>query len=315
MHPPIDPYDRGRLDVGDGNRVYWEVCGNPLGTPAVVLHGGPGSGCTPRHRRMFDPADYRIVLFDQRQCGRSTPHASEPTTSLATNTTHHLLTDIELLREHLAIERWIVYGNSWGSSLALAYAEEYPDRVSALVLLAVTMTRPSELTWLYYGAGRFFPEAWERFRDGVPPEARSGDVVGAYHRLLERGDEEAARRWCEWEKAVAGPGPQARYEDPRFRMAFARIVAHYFSNHAWLADGVLLRRADHLHGIPGVLIHGRLDIGSPLVTAWELARAWPEAELVVVDSDGHAGEMMTARLLDATDRIRDSASRAGRPGL
>lgn len=270
-----------------------------------MLHGGPGSGCTPHHRRLFDPAAYRIVLLDQRQCGRSTPHASEPATSLVTNTTSRLLNDIERLRMHLGVERWVVHAMSWGSTLALAYAEENPDRVEAMVLLAVTMTRPGEIDWLYHGAGRFYPEAWGRFRDGAPPRDRDGDLVAAYARLLEGAlDEDAARRWCEWEETVVGLGPQPRYEDRRFRMAFARIVTHYFSHHAWLDDGVLLRRADRLGGIPGVLIHGRRDIGSPLAVAQELAQAWPDAELVVVDSDGHAGPAMTAHVLAATNRFR-----------
>lgn len=295
------------LAVGDGNVIYWEVCGNPRGTPAVVLHGGPGSGCTPQHRSLFDPAAYRIVLFDQRQCGRSTPHASEPATSLAANTTRHLIGDIEALRAHVGVERWLVYGNSWGSTLALAYAEEHPERVSAMVLAAVTMTRPSEIDWLYHGAGVFYPEAWARFRDGVPPDERDGDLVAAYARRLAGGhDHEAARRWCAWEETVVGLGPQARYQDPRFRMAFARIVTHYFSHHAWLDDGVLLRRADRLHGIPSVLIHGRLDAGSPLTIAQELARAWSDAELVVVDDDGHAGEAMAASALAAIARFSSS---------
>ncbi len=304
MHPPIDPHDAGMLEVGEDNRLYWEVCGNAHGTPALVLHGGPGSGCTPRHRQLFDPEAYRVILFDQRQCGRSTPHARDPTTSLATNTTQHLLSDVELLREHFGVERWLVYGNSWGSTLALAYAEEHPDRVSAMILAAVTMTRPAEIDWLYHGAGRFYPEEWQRFRDGVPPAERDGNLVAAYCRLLARGDIGAARRWCDWEETVAGVGPQARYEDPSFRMAFARIVTRYFSNQAWLEDGILLHRADRLRGIPGELIHGRMDIGSPLVTAWELAQRWPDADLVVVDEDGHSGDTITARVLDATDRFR-----------
>jgi len=305
MYPSIDPYESGLLDVGDGNRVYWEVCGDPAGIPAVVLHGGPGSGCTPTHRRLFDPAAYRIVLLDQRQCGRSTPSAADRSTSLATNTTHHLLGDIERLREHLGIERWVVYGNSWGSTLALAYAENHPDRVSAMVLAAVTMTRPREIEWLYHGAGRFYPDEWEQFRDGVPPDERDGDLVRAYHRLLDQGDREAARRWCAWEETVAGLGPQGRYAASDFRMAFARIVSHYFSHHAWLEDGILLRHADRLDGVPGVLVHGRLDIGGPLISAWELARAWAGADLVVVDHEGHGGASVTARVLEATDRFRD----------
>jgi proline iminopeptidase len=289
LYPPIEPYATGMLDVGDGNSVYWETCGTTTGKPAVVLHGGPGSGCTPQHRRFFDPSSYRVVLFDQRGSGRSTPHASKLTTDLSANTTQHLVTDIELLREHLGIERWLVFGNSWGSTLALAYAEQYPERVSEIVLVAVTMTRPSEIDWLYHGVGRFFPEEWARFRAGVPERARAGSLVDAYYELLQHPDvavrEQAARDWCEWEDAIVSIVPDAppnpRYDDPRFRMAFARIVTHYFHHLAWLEDGALLRDAHLLGDIPGVLIHGRLDLGGPLLTAWELARAWPASELVV----------------------------------
>jgi proline iminopeptidase len=176
-YPEIEPYEHGMLDVGDGQRVYWEICGNPDGKPAVFLHGGPGSGCTPGHRRGFDPDAYRIVLFDQRGAGRSTPHAGDPATDLAANTTHHLIADIELLREHLGIQRWLVSGGSWGATLALAYAQRHPQRVSEIVLASVTMTRPAEIHWLYHGVGRFFPEEWARFRAGVPEPDRDGDLV------------------------------------------------------------------------------------------------------------------------------------------
>jgi proline iminopeptidase len=313
LYPAIEPYANGLLDVGDGNLVHWEVCGNPDGKPAVVLHGGPGSGCTPEHRRFFDPDAYRIVLFDQRGCGRSTPHASDPATDLRTNTTQHLLGDLELLRGELRIDRWLVFGNSWGSTLALAYAQEHPDRVTALVLAAVTSTRRSEIDWLYHGAGRFLPEQWARFRAAVPEVDRGGDLVDAYHRLLEGPDEavreRAARSWCDWEDAVVSlspeGGPNPRYDDPRFRMAFARLVTHYFSHRGWLEDGILLRRADRLWGIPGVMVHGRLDLSSPLITAWKLAQAWPDGELVILDGAGHstADPGMVAAVLVATDRF------------
>ncbi len=303
MHPAIEPHEHGMLNVGDGHLVYWEVCGSPHGRPAVVMHGGPGSGCTPQHRQLFDPNVYRIVLFDQRQCGRSTPHAGNPSVALDANTTHHLVADVELLRQELGIEQWLVYGNSWGSTLALAYAQAHPERVSAVVLAAVTMTRPSEIDWLYRGVRRFYPEAWQRFRAGVPAAENDGDVIASYWRLLETGDEAAAMRWCEWEEKVVGLGAQARYQDPKFRMAFARIVTWYFSNQAWLAEGELLAGAERLEGIPGVLVHGRLDIGSPLLTAWELAKAWPDAELIVVDGEGHAGRSMTRYVLEATARL------------
>ncbi len=313
LYPPIEPYAHGTLDVADGNLVYWEACGNPQGKPALVLHGGPGSGCTPGMRRFFDPERYRAVLFDQRNCGRSTPHASDPATSLAPNTTPHLLADIEHLRMALEIDHWLVFGMSWGSTLALAYAESHPGQVSEIVLAAVTTTRREEIDWLYHGAGRFFPEAWERFREGVPPAERDGDLVEAYARLLDHPDpavrEAAAASWCAWEDAVVATNPEAgpnpRYADARFRMAFARIVTHYFRHNAWLEDGQLLREAGRLSGIPGVLIHGRLDISSPLSTAWELAQAWPGSELVIVERSGHssAGPGMAEAIVAATDRF------------
>jgi len=312
LYPPIEPFDGGMLDVGDGQLVYWEACGNARGAPAVVLHGGPGSGCTPYHRRLFDPARYRIVLFDQRGCGRSTPHASDIAVDLGANTTRHLVADIDRLRAHLRIDRWLVYGNSWGSTLALAYSQEHLSRVSAIVLLAVTTSRRSEIEWLYHGAGRFHPEAWERFRLAVPPAERDGHLVDAYYRLLQHPDadvrDRAAREWCAWEDAVvaidSNTPPNPRYDDPRFRMAFARIVTHYFHHHVWLEEGELLRNAGRLYGTPGVLIHGRLDIGSPLRSAWELSRAWPGSELVVLDAGHMASDPgMSEAVVDATDRL------------
>src|SRR3954465_4268393 len=219
MYPPIEPYDHGMLDVGDGNRVYWETCGNPAGKPALVVHGGPGSGASPGMPRQFDPERYRAVLFDQRGCGRSRPHASDPATDMAVNTTDHLIADMERLREHLGIERWLLYGGSWGSTLSLAYAERHPERVSEIVLVAVTTTRRSEVDWLYRGAGRFFPEAWERFRDGVPEADRdrataaegAHDLLAAYVRLLEDPDPQVRRRatngWARWEDAVVALEP------------------------------------------------------------------------------------------------------------
>jgi proline iminopeptidase len=300
LYPPIEPYDAGMLGVGDGNLVYWEACGNPDGKPALVIHGGPGSGCTPGHRQYFDPERYRLILFDQRGCGRSRPHASDPATSMEHNTTWHLLADMELLREHLGVERWLLSGASWGSTLLLAYAERHPERVSEIVIAAVTTTRRSEIDWLYRGVGRFFPEAWERFRDAVP-EA-DGDLLAAYARRMEDPDprvrERAARDWVTWEDAVislesnGAPGSYSG-RPPDAVLALVRIAAHYFSHGAWLEEGVLLREAGRLAGIPGVLIHGRLDLGGPLDTAWSLARAWPDAELVIVDDAGHTGSAVT----------------------
>ncbi|MEE1938286.1 prolyl aminopeptidase [Streptomyces sp. TRM 70361] len=321
-YPPGEPYEHGMLDVGDGHLVYWEVRGNPEGRPAVVVHGGPGSGCGPGAHRVFDPRRYRIVLFDQRGCGRSRPHASDPTASLRHNTTWHLVADLERLREHLGVGSWLLYGGSWGSTLLLAYAERHPERVSGIVIAGVTTTRRTEIDWLYRGVARFLPEQWERFLDAAPgarEAARDGDItelVGAYARLLEHPDaavrERAAAEWCAWEDAVvsgepvtpeSGPGPYGGRPSAA-RLAMVRICAHYFSHAAWLEEGALLHGAGRLAGIPGVLIHGRLDLSSPLETAWELSRAWPDAELITVGGEGHLGGAATRTLvLDALDRF------------
>ena len=312
LFPEIEPYDSGLLDVGDGNQIFWETSGNPEGKPAVVLHGGPGSGCTPTHRRFFDPSLFRIVLFDQRGSGRSTPHAGDFDTSLEHNTTKHLVRDMEALRSHLGIDRWLVFGNSWGSTLALVYSQRHSERVSEIVLLAVITTDREEIRWLYHGAGRFFPEAWERFHAGAGASGRDDDLVAAYYRLLNIRDldvrERAAVEWCRWEDAVVGvlpdTEPNPRYDDPRFRMAFARIVTHYFHHGAWLEPRQVIRDVHRLHDIPAVLIHGQLDVSAPLSTAWELARAWPTSELVVVDAGHLASEpAMVEAAVNATNRF------------
>ncbi len=288
------------LDVGDGNLVYWETCGNPAGKPAVIVHGGPGGGCKRGQGRIFDPDRYRVVLFDQRGCGRSTPHASDPAVDMRVNTTAHLIADMERLRERLGIDRWMLYGYSWGSTLSLAYAEQHPHRVSEIVIASVTTSRRSEIDWLHRGARRFFPEQWERFADGsgLPRDADIFDILAAYARLTEHPvaavREKTTADWSAWEDAVLfhetqgasnpfgdRPGPAG--------LALVRICAHYFSNAAWLAEGVLIREAHRLAGIPGVLAHGRLDISGPPDTAWELSRAWPGAELRVFDDAGHLG--------------------------
>ena len=310
-YPPTEPFVHGMLDVGDGQLIYWEMCGDPDGKPAVGLHGGPGSGSTPGSRRLFDPEAYRIVLLDQRGAGRSLPHASDPAADLSVNTTDHLLGDLERLREHLGIDHWLVYGNSWGSTLGLAYAQRHPQRVTELILAAVTMTRRSDIRWLSHGVGRFFPLEWARFRDGVPASERDGDLVAAYARLLAHRDadvqEQAAKDWCAWEEAIvsleSGGVPNPRYADARFRLAFARIVTHYFRYGAWLEEGQLLRQAHRLARIPGVLIHGRLDLGGPLTVAVELARVWPGSELVVLEGAGHTSHDLESRVVAATDRF------------
>ena len=309
LFPEIEPYETGLLDVGDGNSVYWETCGNPEGKPALVVHGGPGSGCTPTHRRFFDPSSYRIVLFDQRGSGRSTPNAGDIDTSLEHNTTDHLVQDIEALRSHLGIDRWLVFGNSWGSTLGLVYGQRHPERVSEIVLLAVTTSDREEIHWLYHGAGRLFPDAWERFHAGAGVSGRDDDLVAAYHHLLNSPDpgvrEEAAAEWCRWEDAVvSGIGPNPRYDDPRFRMAFARIVTHYFHHRAWLEPRQIIRSVHRLHGTPAVLIHGRLDHSAPIATARELADAWPDSELVVIDAGHLALEpLMVEAAVNATNRF------------
>ncbi|WP_462185800.1 MULTISPECIES: prolyl aminopeptidase [unclassified Frankia] len=315
--PPIDPYAHGLLEVGEGNQIYWETSGNPAGKPALWVHGGPGSGGRRGSRRMFDPEVYRIVLFDQRGCGESRPHASDPTVSLEHNTTEHLIADMERLREHLGIDRWLLYGGSWGSTLILTYAERHPERVSEIIIVGVTMTRPEEIDWLYRGVGRLLPAPWEAFRDGLPADDRDGNLVAAYNRLLTSPDEavrvKAARAWCAWEDAVIAhetlgtPGQYSAKADDAM-MAFVRICVHYFAHDAWLEDGQLLRDIHRLAGIPGVLIHGRLDLSGPLKTAWELAKAWPGAELKVIDDSGHTGSSaMQDAILEAAERFGKNA--------
>ncbi len=317
LYPPVEPYDRGMLAVGDGHHVYWETCGHQQGKPAVVLHGGPGSGCVDWHRRVFDPSVYNVVLFDQRNCGRSTPHASAPETDLRTNTTAHLLADIERLRQHLMIERWLVLGGSWGCTLALAYAEQHPDRVTELVLFGVTTGRRQEFDWTFRGGlSLLFPGQWDQLRSALPVGERDGDLVEAYDRQLHDPEpavrQRAAAAWCLWESATpAWPptdGLAPRFVDAAYRLAFARIVTHYVRHNAWIEDGSLLRAAAVLAEIPGVLVQGRFDLQAPLANAWELRRAWPGAELVVVDDSGHAATAgITRELVRATDRF------AGRP--
>lgn len=314
-YPPVEPYGHGTLDAGGGHLLYWEQCGNPNGRPALVLHGGPGSGCTPWHRTLFDPAAYRTILLDQRNSGRSRPHASIQDVDLSANTTRHLVEDIERVREHLQAERWMVLGGSWGSTLALAYAEQHPDTVTEMVLFGVTTGRHSEFAWLFRGGlSQFFPEQWQRLREGLPEPVPDTDVPAAYHRLLFHPDpgvrQKAAEDWCLWESATPAwppaPGMAPRFRDPGYALAFARIVTHYAMHNAWLEDGALIARAGVLSGIPAVLINGRYDFQSPLANAWELKNAWPSAELVIVDNAGHSADDagMTRAIVRATDGFR-----------
>ena len=295
--PAIEPYDSGMLDVGDGHRVYWECCGKPEGKPALYLHGGPGSGCTPGQRCFFDPHAYRAVLFDQRGSWRSRPLVDEPDADLRANTTAHLIADIEALRRHLGVDRWTVLGLSWGTTLGLAYAQAHPRRVEALVLALVTTTSRREVEWLTRDVGRIFPQQWDRFAAAVPATLRHLPLVDAYAALLFDPDPmvraHAAREWCAWEDAhvslAPGHQPNPHFEDPEFRLRFARLVTHYWRHAAFLEEDQLLRDAPTLDGIPGVLIHGRYDVSSPLETAWRLSRRWATSRLQVLDDAGHGG--------------------------
>jgi proline iminopeptidase len=313
LYPEIVPYEHGFIEVGDGNSMYWEMCGNPSGKPAVVLHGGPGSGCVPWYRRLFNPNTYCIVLFDQRNCGRSTPHASALDTDLKNNTTSHLVSDIEQLRQHLQIDRWMVFGGSWGSTLSLAYAVTYPERVTDMILFGVTTGRHSEIDWLFRGGvSIFFPEQWDRLRMALPAFERDGDILAAYYRLLNDPDwvvrQQAANAWCLWESASLDWPPSTslagRFTNPTYALAFARIVTHYTNHNSFLEDGILLRNSDKLAGIPGILVNGRFDFQAPIGNAWELKRVWPRAELVIIDEAGHASSSaLDVELIRATDRF------------
>lgn len=296
--PPIEPYDSGLLDVGDGHRIYWEACGNPAGRPVVYLHGGPGTGCSPGQRRFFDPAVWRAVLFDQRGSGRSLPLAEEPGTDLSVNTTPHLIADIEALRVHLNVERWTLLGLSWGTTLGLAYAHAHRERVNGLVLGLIATTSRSYVRWVTEDVGRIFPREWERFAAGVPAPLRHLPLVDAYARLLNDPDPEvcarAARLWCDWEDAhvslTPGHQPYARFQDPAFRLRFARLVTHYWRHAGFLGEEQLVRDAARLNGIPGILIHGRYDVSGPLHDAWQIAKLWTTSRLQVLDDGGHGGD-------------------------
>jgi proline iminopeptidase len=308
LYAEIEPFQSGLLDVGDGHQVYWEISGNPDGKPAVFLHGGPGGGCNANHRRLFDPARYKVLLFDQRGCGRSKPHAE-----LEANTTWHLVADIERLRELMGVESWLVFGGSWGSTLALAYAETHPERVSELVLRGLFTLRRAELEWYYQrGASLIYPDKWERFLAPIP-EAERGDLIGAYRRRLTGPDRalqiEAARAWSLWEGETITLLPDARmstsFGQDEFALAFARIENHYFTHAGWMDEGQLIRDAGRLRSIPGVIIHGRYDMACTAQNAWDLHKAWPEAELRIIEGAGHAYSEpgILQELIGATDRF------------
>ena len=296
------------IDVGDGHSVYFERCGTPGGKPAVFLHGGPGGGISPKHRQVFDPTKYDVLLFDQRGCGRSTPHAG-----LDANTTWDLVADMERLRDMIGAERWLVFGGSWGSTLALAYAQTHPERVSELVLRGIFTLRTSELDWYYqFGASEVFPDKWAAFEAPIPVEER-GDMRGAYHKRLTGDDPvaqiESAKAWALWEgetiTLLPDPATSSGFRDAHFALAFARIENHYFTHAGWLEEGQLIRDVGRIAHLPGVIVQGRYDIATPMRTAWDLHRAWKQAEFKLIADAGHATTepgIMTA-LLDATDRF------------
>lgn len=318
LYPAIEPYATHRIAVDPPHTLYVEECGNRHGVPILFVHGGPGAGCEPDHRRFFDPARYRIVLFDQRGAGRSTPHAS-----LERNTTRHLIGDIERLRTHLGIERWILFGGSWGSTLSLVYAETYPERVRGLILRGIFLCRPWEIRWFYQeGANRIFPEYWEEFVAPIPAAERR-DLVGAHYIRLTGNDEAArmasAHAWSVWEGRTAtlhpNPAVVGFFSDRHIALSLARIEAHYFVNDTFLAPDEILRNADRLADIPGVIVHGRYDVVCPVTNAWELKRAWSAARLEIVPDAGHSAAEpgIAAALVRATDQM-GSALTARDPG-
>lgn len=312
LYPAIEPYAIGMLETGDGHQVYYERVGTPGAKPAVFLHGGPGGGCSPDHRRLFDPALYDVLLFDQRGCGRSLPHAS-----LDANTTWHLVADIERLRMLAGVEKWLVFGGSWGSTLSLAYAQTHPARVSELVLRGIYTCTQAELDWFYqFGVSQMFPDKWERFTALIPEDER-GDMLAAYHRRL-TGDDPvaqlaAARAWSlyEGETITLLPDPRLseQHDDGHYALAFARIETHYFVNACWLEPDQLLRSARKLAGIPGTIVHGRYDMPCPAHYAWALHKALPHMDFHLVEGAGHAYSEpgILDRLIGATDRYSGKA--------
>ncbi len=308
LYPPIEPYETGMLDVGDGHVLYWERCGTPGAKPAVFLHGGPGSGCSPKQRQQFDPKKYDVLLFDQRGCGRSTPFAS-----LEDNTTWHLVADIERLRTMAGIDQWMVFGGSWGSTLSLAYAQTHPAHVTELVLRGIFLFRQHEVDWLYkYGASELYPEGWQDFV-GLVQEGERGDVVEAYYRRLTSEDPAtrlaAAKAWSTWEGLTVTLLPDAamleEFTEDQHAIAVARIECHYMRNLGWLDHDQLLENAGKLKGIPGVIVQGRHDCCTPPSAAWALKQAWPEVELEIVPDGGHlfTEPGITDGLVRATDRF------------
>lgn len=308
FYPAIEPFDSGLLDVGDGHQIYWERIGTKGAKPAIFLHGGPGGGLSPSQRRVFDPARYDALLFDQRGCGKSRPYAS-----LEHNTTWDLVADIERLRQMVGVERWLVFGGSWGSALSLAYAETHPERVTELVLRGIFTLRRWELEWYYQrGASLFFPDKWDHFAAAIPAAERA-DMMAAYHERLTGSDRServrTAKEWARWEgetiTLLPDPSVSDTFHDEDYAVAFARIENHYFVHAGWMEEGQLIRDAGLLKNIPGVIVQGRYDVACPPQTAWDLHRAWPEAEFHLVEGAGHALSQpgILHHLIEATDRF------------
>lgn len=320
LYPPVEPYLSGYLRVSELHQLYYELCGNPDGLPVVFVHGGPGAGCEPIHRRFFDPGAYQIILFDQRGAGRSHPFAE-----LRENTTWDLVADMEKLRISLGIERWVVFGGSWGSTLALAYAETHPERVLGLILRGIFLCRRSEIQWFYQqGAHELFPDLWEAYWNHIPPEERH-DMVGAYYKRLTSPDPEvqlaAARVWSVWEgstsKLMVSPDMVDHYGDPRFALAFARIECHYFVHDSFLRPNQLLEDVERIRSIPAVIVQGRYDVVCPMRSAWDLHRAWPEATLHIIPDAGHSAfeHGIAEKLVEATDDLRTRLTAQTRPAV
>ncbi len=306
LYPPVEPYKHEYLEVSPIHTIHYEECGNPEGKPVLLVHGGPGGGIEPVYRRYFHPEKYRVILVDQRGSGKSTPHAE-----LRENTTQYLITDMERVRKHAGVDRWLIFGGSWGSTLGLAYAQAHPDRVTELILRGIFLCRDEEIRWFYqYGASRIFPDHWEQYLAPIPPDERD-DLLQAYYRRLTNEDPkaraEAARAWSIWEgstsKLFFDEKQVARFSQDKFSLAFARIECHYFVNHAFLEENQLLRDVDKIRHLPGVIVQGRYDVVCPLTSAWDLHRAWPEADLHVIPDAGHSitEPGIVDKLIEATD--------------
>lgn len=310
MFPPIEPFKSGYLPVSDGNEIFWEVSGNPKGQPALFLHGGAGGGLKTGCRRRFDPEKFLIVSFEQRGCGRSRPLATDSPSNLFTNTTQTLIADIEKLRSFLNVDQWLVTGVSWGTTLALAYAQAYTNSVSGLVLAAVTTTTESEIHWITEAMSELFPEEWDRFKNAVA-DMSGARLIDKYYEAIRHPDREvrmkAAQAWCEWENVHPSLDPNyisnPDFKDPQFCLQFSTLVIHYWRNSAFLKPGQILSQMNLLSNISGILIHGRYDVSSPMRTAWKLHQCWPDSELIIIDDEGHGGPKMMAEMALAISKI------------